>query len=1354
MKTLLKPITTLENRSATWACVALAMFALALCLVGTAMPAAAQTAGEGSIEGTVTDTTGAVIPHAAVTITNNATGIKTSIDASSAGFFTIAPVLPGTYTVQVVAKGFKTLVQDNVVVDALQVRAISPQLEVGAETQTVTVTAAPPVLDTADATLGLTMENATYTNLPIQMGSGLQRDPTAFGVLTPGAQNGPRLPVISGTGGYLGQLYLDGMPAETVSQQGDNRLISESMDLDSVDQFQMVTSTPPAEYMGAGAENFTMKSGGLKYHGQVSDFVRNTVFDSWCFTCKAATIKNSLGATVQAPKPWEHQNELSASGGGVVPKTGKKLFFFYAFDKYHYRAVVNPTLLTIPTTLMLQGNFTELTPTATYPNGNPVAGQTGTGANNPPFLYDPTTNSCSGSPLVCTRQPFQYNGTYNVIPPGDISPIAKAIEQYMPAPTNPGVLFNNYLGSIPTGKDNHVNNWRVDYDLSSKIRISSVGVMGTYGYLNNWGSPYLPFPYVGGDEADIYPKDYVLGITYTVTPNLVNQLKYSYTRFFQNIYDNTQGLTKYEVGTLGVSNLPAGQAGSEFPGSSFGTSSAFTNGDSSMGSNTSASNATQLTTPNNYAITDNVQWVRGKHSLTIGLTFQFENINNANPATASSVLGMSYNAYQTANFASGGSTLNTGGTGYAGTSTGPSGYSYASFLLGAVGSATSPSNGGTPSLTLQQAVSEEGGRYKTISPYVEDSYKITPKLTAVIGLRWDYLPPFHEVKNHWSFLNPTMTNPLISAPGMLEFAGSYGGPGASCNCKTPVQTYFKNFGPRVGLAYEWNPKTVFRAGFATVYSQGGGVGGRGGAFNGTGQTGFNSNAIGPAESLSGASAGPSYWLNGTSAYLGSSANTSLFGPGYAYPAAPTLGTTILTLQTGNFVCPSNGIGAGGAACTPGAVVGASTVSYADPYLAGRAPQLVMWNAGVERGLTKDLTLAINYVANESHFLLDYSGASNADSVTNRGYWLNQLDPKYLAILGPVTATTGGPLLNAQANAANIAQLLTYIPNAPTPAFYAAAGAVKSSITIAQMLVAFPQFSGVSDTFGNSDNFSYEALQITLLQRMAHGLNFNINYTFSKNIGDDTSFRSGFDIPMAAISHGTQNWHMDRIERSWTAISIPQNLKAFGVYQLPFGKGGFGSGNMLVRTLAGGWQISGIYQWASGTPVQVTWSACSSTNHPGQGTCMPDMNSAYLSSNAHQNGKYGSGPNGYNTCNLGINALGQSGCTAIQYLNPNGFAVPQNVSSNSTAQYLLGNAPRTAPYHLRNPYSWNLDSGVRRTFPIHESLQFVFEANALNTFNHVTFGTPSGTWAAGSTSFGTITSASGNRDWQFAGHLNF
>ena len=116
------------------------------------------------------------------------------------------------------------------------------------------------------------------------------------------------------------------------------------------------------------------------------------------------------------------------------------------------------------------------------------------------------------------------------------------------------------------------------------------------------------------------------------------------------------------------------------------------------------------------------------------------------------------------------------------------------------------------------------------------------KLTLDLGLRWDYLPSFHEVKDLWTFLNPSLTNPLTNSPGLLQFAGNYGGTGVSCGCRTPVQTYWKNFGPRLGLIYELNDKTGLRAGLGMVYTQGGGTGGRGGYATGTGQTGFNMTA--------------------------------------------------------------------------------------------------------------------------------------------------------------------------------------------------------------------------------------------------------------------------------------------------------------------------------------------------------------------------------------------------------------------------------------------------------------------------------------------------------------------------------
>ncbi|HEX4758851.1 MAG TPA: carboxypeptidase-like regulatory domain-containing protein [Terracidiphilus sp.] len=1324
MTTSRKQTRTHKTGSVIWATMTFVFLIMAICLIGTDRPLAAQAAGAGSIVGTVTDSSGAAVPNATVTATNTATGVSTVQKSSSAGVYSLSPLQPGTYTVQVAAQGFRTQVQDNLVVNALQTRGFDPVLTVGVETQTVTVDAAPPVLDTADATLGLTVENETYSNLPIQV-NGQQRDPTAFGTLTPGAQGGARLPVVGGTGDYLGQLYLDGMPATTVNQQGDNRVVSLSMSIEAVDQFQVLTSTPPAEYMGAGAMNFTMKSGGLKYHGQVSDFVRNTIFDNWGFTSKAATRVTATGAIVQAPKPVEHQNELSASVGGTVPFTRKKLFFFFAYDKYHERLGANPALYSIPSEAMLNGDFTEL-------NGNVGGGgRTGTGADNPPILFDPTINNCVGS--VCTRAPFQgvKNGvpTNNVIPSGMISPIAKAMAAALPKPTNSSSLYNNYLGAIPSGFDDRLYDWRVDYDLNSRQRISTVGVNGARIYLTNF-SNQMPLPYVSGTYAKIYPQSYIVEHVFTINQNLVNQLKYSFTRFIQPQINATDGVKAYAPSAYGITNTPAGQGSTEFPGATFGTTAAFGTAYTVWTSNGSAT-TTQQVNPNTYAVLDNLQWVKGKHSFTFGFSYLWEEINSAAPIGFSTELYLNYNGFSTANFAANSNALSAGG------------FSFASYMLGAIGGSASNATS-APSFGLFP-LSETGGRYHPMAPYFSDSYKISPKLTIDLGLRWDYLPPFHEVKDRWTFLNPNLTNPLTGSQGMLQFAGNYGGPGVSCGCRTPVQTYWKNFGPRVGFAWELTPKTVMRSGFAIVFSQAGGVGGRGGNATGTGQTGFNMSATGPTESNSGSNAGPSYWLNNSTTFgtLGKS-NTGIFGPGFTYPSAPTPGVAAQELNTGNYLDSG------------GNFKSASGVSFADPYFSGRAPQIVLWNFGFERTLTSDLTLGINYAGNESHFIINSGNVPSGQVGSLRGYWSNQLNPKYLAVLGSVKDSTGSkPILNAAATAANAAIVANYFPSAPAPDFFIKAAAKSSSATVAQMLTAFPQYSGVSDTYGNVGNFSYHSLQVVLNQRMHNGLTFNVNYTYSKNIGDDSTIRSGFDIPANAISNGTRSYKQDNIDRSWTTISRPHIVHAYGVYQLPFGKGKIGSDVAAVRWLAGGWQFSGIYLFQSGTPMALTWSGANGTTLPGQGQAMPDKNSSF-SGPLRVRGKYGSGPNGYNTCNLGINAVGQTGCSKIQYLDTNGFATPQNVSTVSgQPQYLIGNAPRTFAYGARNPYTWNVDSKMSRTFPLlKEGLSFVFEADCLNVWNHVTFGNPSSAWAAGSSTFGTITSASGARDWQFAGHINF
>ena len=1273
----------------------LSLLLLCLALVPTAW---AQTGGEGGIQGTVTDTTGAAVPNATVTATNVATGVSTRRQTTGAGLYTISPILPGTYTVTATAQGFNTVTQKNLTVNALTMTPLDLTVTVGTASQEVTVTAAPPQLETTNATLGMTIENTAYANLPLAMNNA-QRDPTAFGALAPGAQGGTiaaRLPVIGGTGNYLGQLYLDGLPAQTVSQQGDNRLVSQSISVDAVDQMQVVTSTPPAEYSGAGAMNFTMKSGGQRYHGSVATFWRNTALDAWQF---------NKGAT----KPVDHQNELSVTFGGHVPGT-KRIFFFFAYDRYHSRTFNNPVAMTVPTPLQLGGDFTELN------GGVGTGGLTGTGTNNPAFLFDPTNNSCGGA--ANTRCPFMglKNGipTNNVIPSNYISPIAKGMQQWIPAPTNPNVLTGNYSAGSPAGFDNHLYDWRVDFDINSRQRLSTVGAMGTVNYLNNYNAPYLPLPYIGGDYANIYPKVFDVEHTFTITNSVVNQLKFGFTRFFQNIHNTTQGSPTYAVGKFGVTNLPLGQAGEEFPGATFSTTTRFGSAVQWWTGTTTApgnSVATQLTTPNNYALVDNLQWVKGAHSLTFGVSIQWQQINNANPATFTGVMGFTYNGNSTAQFV--GSSISTTTTGYG----------YASYLLGAVG--------GSPSLGLQP-VSEVGGRYFTVAPYVEDTWKVNSRLTIDAGIRWDYLPPYHEVQNRWSFLNPALTNAATGTPGAMQFAGNFGGAGVSCGCRTPVQTYWKNWGPRVGITYQTDPKTVFRFGVGRVFSQGGGVGGRGGAFNGTGQLGFNTTATAPQEVTTGASAGPSFYLN-NSAYFQSigRANTDL---GFTYPAAPTPGPASQILNTGHYVN------------TAGKVVTPASVSYADPYFSSRAPDFMFYNAGVQHAFTNNLTLAINYVGNQSHHLIN---STNTGTGTARGYWSNQLNPIYLVGLGAATDSTGKlPLLTAPANTANRIKAQSLMSNISIPgSFEAAANAGDTTATIAQGLAAFPQYSGVSDTWGNVGNFSYNSLQVTVQQRLAHNLTFNFNYTWARNVGDDGPYRTGFALPSGSVSGTSQSFRQNRIDRSETTVSQPNAIHLFGVWGLPFGRGhNLGSGNGFVSALVSGWQLSGIYSYGSGTPVQIVYAGCTT---PLQGQCMPDNAPGFSPGSARINGRFGGGPNGRIASNLG----------KIQYINVNAFQKPVNINQNSNVALLnlIGSTPRTGALGLRNPSGWNIDAGLRRSIPIWREMDFVFEANAFNALNHTNFGNLNGTWGPGSTSFGTIGGVASNskpRAFEFAGHINF
>jgi hypothetical protein len=1346
-----KNISTMDvrrQRSVSWARATTFLLGLAICLGWAAMQAVAQTGGDGAIAGTVTDGTGAVISNASVTAINVGTNVATTRPTTSAGYYTIAPLIPGKYTVTVSASGFEIFKQENMVVDAMHTSGLNIVMRLGSQSLTVTVTDAPPALETTNAVLGGTMENDIYMDLPLMVSGNQQRDITQFSNLLPGAQVNPagRSSVIGGTAARLGELYLDGIPMTTGSQQGDNRPIFNLVPMEAIEQIQVVTSGFTAEYQGAGMENYTLKSGTNKFHGSVVDFARNSAFDTWGFSSPAATKTVSVGGvltTVPQGKPQEHQNELSATVGGPISIphlfSGRdKLFFNATYDKTHTRSATNPTAGTIPTVAMQGGSnrtgpadFSALTSTyAIYDPTSQVActANSTTGTCRYQYGYGPGTGlGVAGNPVL-----LGANAPVNVIPASEVSPISTYLESFLPAPINTNTS-GNYLGGIPGGYDNYLYAGHVDYDLSAKQRISasySFGQRTTFGYAVA-AVPLIPVPYLQGAIAVVNGKIADFEHTYTFTPNLLNQFKYGWVNFGgPPIKNATEGITQYEAQTAGITGLPTGQAADEFPTVNFGgTTNPF---QTQWGEGASGATATSVS--ETYTLVDNLRWIKGKHAITGGFQLQWLEVQASSYDGPSSILSLNYLAAETANVS---------GTSYpAGT-----GYPYASYMLGAINSTT----------TSIQSVSELGGRFRPMAPYFQDDYKVTPKLTLNIGLRWDYIPTYREAQDRWSFLDPTAVNPAVadgSMKGALMFAGNHGGSSVSIGKPTPVDNYFKNWGPRIGFSYSLNDKTVIRGGYGLLYSHAGGTGGAGGAAVGTGQTGFNT-PLSFIANVAGPTAAPAFYLNPnipTTTF--STPNSNYGGANYTLPTNVGPSAAAQLLSVGNFVGAT-----AAAAAAPG---------YPDPYLAGRAPEFDFWNFGIQRELSRNTTITINYSGSESHFI--------AGAGTMRGIQSGGVDPKYMTLLGSggPTSTYNGtsglgalsqPATTAEIQAVNTATGLGLTVPYTGYDTYATSGAFKSQATIGQMLKWMPQFSGTTDTWGNVANANYHALQVSLALRQTHGLSLNVNYTYSKQMDDAGTNRSGFAIP-ATSTLDKRAWARNRIDYSLSTLSEPQQFAAFGVYKLPFGKGGIGADNFLVRNLLGGWDFSSIATYVSGVPLTLSSSACSSYS-VGQGTCMPDINPSFEGgkNNIRQNGKWGKG---VTPATLGTLSYVRGFITKADGVSANttpgqgvgGVACAASTGPFCNAGYnMIGNAPRTAPFGLRAPNTFRLSSGIKRSFDISSKAKFIFAADCQNVTNAVTFGVNGGNLqiptGVNVKTFGTLVYASADsRDFQFSGRITF
>jgi hypothetical protein len=1124
------------------------------------VPLAAQIGGSGSIQGVVSDESGAVIPAATVTATNVATGVRTTRQTTDAGFYNLSPLQAGEYTITISSSGFQTLVQEHVVVDALTQVGFNATMRIGTAAEQVTVTDTPPLLNTTDARMGQTMRREVYTALPLAMGAGgsannIARDPTNFVTLLPGVTGfgGQTAGNVFGSQTGSQEVYLEGLAMTNAVLQGETRPIAIGVSIEAIDQFQLETSGTAVMYDGQGATNFVLKSGTNQFHGAVYEYFRNTLLDARGFFA--------------AVRATEHQNEFGFTLGGPVRKN--RIFFFGSYEGFRKRVLTPANFYSLPTPRERIGDFGEF----------PVA------------IYDPQATSCSDGP--CTRQPFAGN----MIPSSRTSPVSKFLASFLPPLTNPSIQ-TNYLSSVPAGFNNYSTSDKVDANLSDRHRFYALFSRGEKKMTGPYSLTVLPIPY--NDSRLIYEIMTTAQArhTWVASPSLLNQISLGFSRFWVPIRNTTID-GEYPI-KAGLKGLPHGEADSAFPPISF---SGPNSPSAWKGANSPAFNEAT----NNFTLTDNVQWTHGRHAFTVGLQVQWLQANEK-PRTYGNTASWTFSNTQTAAF---------GPTGTLMTATGNA---YASYLLGAVNST---------SVTDDWIVSF-GGRFRTYDWWIQDNFKVSPRLTLTLGLRHDIGTPWVEVRDRMSWLNPTLPNPAIGGfPGALQFAGD--GPN-SCHCRNNIVMYYRAVGPRIAFAYSLSRKTVLRAGYMMNYTRRGAAGGAGSGKTGTGTLGFSASAS--FTSLDSGISPAYYWDNGVPPYQ----KAPFFDP---------------TLNTGFNTSNAQG----------------GSITYGNPAEAARPPRYQNWNFSIQHSVTSTFTLDVAYVGNNGHFL---GGGP-------RGIWSNQIDPRYLVL---------GNLLVASATPANITSAKAIFPSVALP--YA-----NFAGTISQSLRPFPQYSGISDVWGNVGNINYNSLQVIGHKTLSHGVIADFNYTLSKAF-DDLSSRNGYFSDKAQSVNPTHTFNV------------------MFVYALPFGNGQHLAGaHRAVRALVSGWQLSGVTTYRSGTGVGSIGAAC---NLPNAGGCFASYNPSF-SGPVRINGDYGTG-----------DLLGR---TPPVFLDRNAFVSP--------LAYTYGNTPRTLVYGLRNPASYNQNVSVRRSFRIRESLGLTFQGDAINVFNWVNFSSPN--LDITSANFGRITGQS-------------
>ncbi|NUQ27326.1 MAG: TonB-dependent receptor [Acidobacteriaceae bacterium] len=719
----------------------------------------------GTLTGNVTDASGAVIPGASVTATNVATSVVRSTTSTEDGSYLLNDLLPGTYRVTVKANGFTTFHQENVAVLPNTTQRVGVQLQVGSSTEEVTVSSAPPAMQTESAETSYNISQQQIAELPTTSTTG--RNFQSLYKFVPGSTP-PAEQNSAGANPQRAQaVNVNGVSNATNTTRIDGAvnaypwlpyLVAYLPPTDGIENINVVTGSFNAEQGAAGgsAINVTIKSGTNNFHGSAWGFNSIAQFNAQSWQNRTGIRQKNI------------YNEVGGSIGGPVIRD--RLFFFFDYNRVSVNKAVNGTL-SVPTLAMRSGDFSAF---QTAMSGIRAATR----------LYDPATGTSTGA------NKSAFSG--NIIPSSRIAPAAATLLKNLPAPniasTDPATL--NYFGSATNAflrenydtKITYVPSQNTSYFGHYSISPNSIRDPQTFGANPGGGT------YDGGQPGNATGRtqNIGLGLTHAFTPNFAMDANAGYTRQRLGAQSDDVALGDYGTSTL---NIP----GSNYNGQTLygGLPAFYFTTYASLGNANTGSPF--VFRDNQYTGNANATWVKGKHAIRFGGEYLHAAINHFQPGTGS------FSTPRGSFIFSGGAV--TGTDALATSTTNVS--SFASFLLGQAEQVQK---------TIQ-TFNPEPLRYSTFSFYAQDTFKATPKLTLTYGLRYEYYPL--PVGDHFGTVryDPTLRSTVTDSNGTHTVGTVIVGGKGGNDQHAGTSNGWGMIVPRFGFSYSINNKTVIRSGF-------------------------------------------------------------------------------------------------------------------------------------------------------------------------------------------------------------------------------------------------------------------------------------------------------------------------------------------------------------------------------------------------------------------------------------------------------------------------------------------------------------------------------------------------------------